>query len=462
MRKLVILLAIMCFSAVLPADVIMNLTMPRQRYMVYEPVIANLALRNTSGQGLIFGHEAEFKGHLEIGLFDMNNRPLKGSGTKIELKGLILRPGADQLIRLNIGKWLDMRRAGFYKLKVYISHPMLKNEYESNFCTFDITLGQIFWQRKFGIPNLQGAQLSLMVFTWAQLGYVLVHVKKKRVLLYKQMDMGNERSAAERRWFKKLFAKGSRVDTTDYRYASLCRAAAKKQDRAAERMKQWNGNPLVFRVLTAGIGFFGGVGIAVAMADGAALQGLLMVLFGILGAVSGWYMQLIGYGLLLRDARCQTTGLIHVGIWLLLSILAGDVGTGLLLVTTVLALSLLLAWGGRRTQLGRLVQMQTLGFARYLRTADKKNLQRICSHDPMYFFRLAPAALALGMEKTFAKKFGDLRLEGCPYLTTGMDGHMTAMQWSIFMRRTVNKMNDRANGLWLEKLLQILAAIKKG
>ena len=30
------------------------------------------------------------------------------------------------------------------------------------------------------------------------------------------------------------------------------------------------------------------------------------------------------------------------------------------------------------------------------------------------------------------------------------------------MRNTVNKMNDRANGLWLEKLLQILATIKKG
>ena len=160
MRISFVLLVMMFFSAVLPADVIMNLSMPRQRYMIYEPVIANLALRNTSGQGLIFGHEAEFKGFLEIGLFDMHNRPLKGSGTKISLKGLILRPGADQQIRVNIGKWLDMRRAGFYKLKVYISHPMLKNEYESNFCTFDITGGQIFWQRKFGIPNLQGAQLG--------------------------------------------------------------------------------------------------------------------------------------------------------------------------------------------------------------------------------------------------------------------------------------------------------------
>ena len=160
MCKKVILLAIMFFSALLPADVIMKLSMPRESYMTYEPVIANLALRNTSGQGLIFGHEAEFKGFLEIGLFDMHNRPLKGSGTKVDLKGLILRPGADHHIRVNIGKWLDMRRAGFYKLKVYISHPMLKNEYESNFCTFDITDGQIFWQRKFGIPNLQGAQLG--------------------------------------------------------------------------------------------------------------------------------------------------------------------------------------------------------------------------------------------------------------------------------------------------------------
>lgn len=160
MRKLVVSLTILFFTTLLSANIAMRLEMPRQRYMTYEPVIAGLTLCNNSGQVLIFGTEAEFQGFLEIGLFDMHNRPLKGSGTKISLKGLILRPGADQQIRINIGKWLDMRRAGYYKLKVYISHPMLKNEYESNFCTFDITAGQVFWQRSFGIPNLQGAQLG--------------------------------------------------------------------------------------------------------------------------------------------------------------------------------------------------------------------------------------------------------------------------------------------------------------
>ena len=52
-------------------------------------------------------------------------------------------------------------------------------------------------------------------------------------------------------------------------------------------MKLWNGNPIVFRALTAGVGLFGGIAVAVALADGAALQGLLMVLFGTLGVVSG-------------------------------------------------------------------------------------------------------------------------------------------------------------------------------
>ena len=79
----------------------------------------------------------------------------------------------------------------------------------------------------------------------------------------------------------------------------------------------------------------------------------------------------------------------------------------------------------------------------------------------MYFFRLAPGALALGREKLFAKRFGELRLESCPYLTSGMDGHMTALQWSVFMRKTLELMNQRADRLPLEKLMRILATIKK-
>ena len=306
-----------------------------------------------------------------------------------------------------------------------------------------------------------GFDLSLAVLDWARLGYLLIYVKGRKVYLYKQMDMGNERSAAELRWFKKLFAKSNRVDTTEYRYANLCRQAAAKPDRYSERMKRWNGSPNIFRLLTAGIGLFAGAGIAVAMADGAALQGLWMAVLGLLGAISGWHMQVFGYGLILRDKRKLTVSLGNSALWLLLSLLGGTVRTGLLFLGMVLILSLLLAWGGRRTYLGRQVQMQTLGFAHYLQRPDKKELQRLSRSDPDYFFRLAPGALALGRGRAFAKAFGDSRLEGCPYMTTGMDGHMTALQWCAFMERTLDKMNGRANRMGIEKFLKFLSQLKR-
>lgn len=308
----------------------------------------------------------------------------------------------------------------------------------------------------------RGFDLTMAVMQWAQLGYILIHVKGPKVFLYKRMDMGNERSDTELRWFKKLFAKGSRVDTSTYRYGKLCCLAAQKPDRTAERMKRWNGNPKILRILTSGVGLFAGISLAVTVAPGAALLWFLMLLFGAAGAVSSWYMQVFGYGVLLRDHRLLKGSLFGGSAWLILSLAAGAVQTGILLVAEVYLLALLLAWGGRRTSLGRLVQMQTLGFARYLEKADKNDLQRLCRSDPEYFFRLAPGALALGREKIFAKRFGDKRLEGCLYLTSGMDGHMTALQWSVFMRNTVDKMNVRANRMGREKFLRILSEIRRG
>ena len=307
------------------------------------------------------------------------------------------------------------------------------------------------------ILTRSGLDLTMMVLSWAQLGYILIQFKGKKVILHKRMEMGNERSDTEQRYFRKLFAKRDRVDTSDARYAQLCCIAAKKPEGVGELFRRFNGNPVVFRVLTTGVGLFGGVSIAVALLDGAALQGLMMFLLGVLGAVSGWYMPAIGTGIFLHNKTSTQTFLILGSIWIILGVIADMLQLALIMVGGLLLAGILLAWGGRRTPLGRQAQMQTVGFARYLRTADTALLRRQCAADPDYFFRLAPAALALGMEKTFAKRFGkDLRLERCPYLTTGMDGHMTPLQWAGLMRRAVDSMNARAKGLLLERTIRLI------
>ena len=52
------------------------------------------------------------------------------------------------------------------------------------------------------------------------------------------------------------------------------------------------------------------------------------------------------------------------------------------------------------------------------------------------------------MDKAFARRFRGIRLPACPYLTTGMDGHMTAAEWSRLLRDVVTALyhyNQMAN-----------------
>lgn len=308
----------------------------------------------------------------------------------------------------------------------------------------------------------QGVDLSLMVLSWAQLGYILIQVDRhQRVLLHKRMDMGNERGEFEQRCFKKLFGKRDIVDTSGRAYAQLCLLTSKKPAGVQELMHPRTGNPKVFRVLASGIGLFGGASLAVALADGAALQGFLIFLLGLAGAVTGWIIQGTGIGLMLHDKRKLLPGLVLGGIWLLLSLFADAFSLGIWMVLGLLLAGVLLAWGGRRTELGRQTLSQLLGLRKYLRTADKKRLKELCESDPDYFFRMAPYAMALGVDKAFARRFGKLRLDGCPYLTTGMDPHMTATQWDSLLRTALDAMNDRAGKLALEKFLAMVRGITK-
>lgn len=308
----------------------------------------------------------------------------------------------------------------------------------------------------------QGIDLSLAVLGWAQLGYILIKTERGgRVLLYKRMDMGNERSDAEVRIFRKLFGKRDMVDTSGYSYASLCRAVSQKPAGVGEQMRKFTGNPAVFRGLAAGMGLAGGLSLAVAWADGAALQGVLIFLLGAAGAASGWYIQDLGGAIVLRSGRKAMPKLVVCVLWVLLSLLAGAFPVAGWMLAGLLMASLLLAWGGRRTELGRQALAQTLGLRRYLRTIDKEQLHHILNSDPDYFFRLAPYAMALGADISFAKRFGSKKLNGCPYLTSGMDGHLTALQWSKTLRQAVAQMDARADKLPLERLIRMIRSITR-
>ena len=304
-----------------------------------------------------------------------------------------------------------------------------------------------------GLLNGHGNDLTMMVFSWAQLGYLQIRLQKNgRVTLYKRMDMGNERDPGEVRIFHNLFGAKDSVDGASRRYATLCRKIAATPTGGRDMYKRSSGNPRVFRILCAGIGLLGGISLGYAIVGDALLGILFIAIMAVFGLVSSWLMQEWVKGLHMHNRPALLMGLALAVIWILLGILAGVVNVTACVAGAQLLGGLAAAYGGRRTPLGRQTLSEALGLRRYLKKLSKEDVQRICRNDPDYFFLMAPCALALGVLKPFAKRFGKRKLSACSYLTVGTSRHMTALEWCRIMEQAASALDNRQRRLLLERL----------
>lgn len=296
----------------------------------------------------------------------------------------------------------------------------------------------------------RGVDLSMLVVTWAQLGYLRIQVEDSgRVLLHKRMEMGNERSAFENRCYKNLFGRRRVVDGTGYHYAELVRSVSKKSPQAKEVYQSSSGNPYIFRGLCALAALLSGISLAGAFAP---YSTFLRVLMAVLTTVTALLIQSGIRSLALRDKLPLWIGLGCSGLWLILGVWSGEWLTAILMILFQSLAGLAITYGGKRTYLGQTALTQILGLRKFMRSVSKQELQRMLKVNPGYFHDLAPYALALGADKVFARRFGRLRLPECSYLISGSRTQMTAAEWAVLLRTTVETLDAKAKRLPLERL----------
>jgi hypothetical protein len=110
--------------------------------------------------------------------------------------------------------------------------------------------------------TLAGGDLTMMVMSWAQLGYIMIHLDKHgRILLQKRMDMGNERSLFEVRVFQMLFGKNRVIDGTGSQYAKLCLKVARMIPGEKTMYSAASGNIKLFRFLCCASHVFAGINV---------------------------------------------------------------------------------------------------------------------------------------------------------------------------------------------------------
>ena len=304
--------------------------------------------------------------------------------------------------------------------------------------------------------TLAGGDLSMMVMTWAQLGYIVIRLDERgRVMLHKRMEMGNERSPFENRVFKLLFASRNVLDATGSAYAKLCRKVAGMVPGERAIYRSSSGNMKLFRWLCCVSHVFCGICVAMNMTGVPVLQVILAILLGVLGAVTAWLIQEMAYRTHLRGKVPVYIGLVCIAVWILLGLLAGQVWIPLGSVLGQYFLGYFAAYGGRRSEAGRHDAALILGLRVYLKKVRKEDLDRLLDQDPDYFFQLAPYALALGVIKPFAANFGLRRLEQCPYIVTRVQGRRTAQEWAQLLSEVADAMDERTRRAMVERWVPI-------
>ena len=140
-------------------------------------------------------------------------------------------------------------------------------------------------------------------------------------------------------------------------------------------------------------------------------------------------------------------------LWLLLSVSGGEWNVALCVLPAQFLAGLAAGYGGRRTDHAMHNMSQILGLRRHLKNIPPEEVLRILRLNPSYYYDMAPYALALDVDRAFARKLGNKKLVGCNWLTTGMDGHLTATEWNRLLRQTVSTLDALQLRLPFERLI---------
>lgn len=324
--------------------------------------------------------------------------------------------------------------------------------------------GPLLWVRKNSAPEgvsagelgcrltFTGADLTMMVFHWAQLGYILIQQDNRgRVILHKRMDMGNERSLFEVKSFKMLFGRNQAIDGAGYHYASLAKKLERQVPGERTMCKPTSGNTKIFRLLFCAVQVFCGICLGMNMTGNEVLQILLAVMLGIFGGVSAWIIQGGMYRIHLRSKTMLYLAFALSAVWLIVGLIAGVILIALIPLLGQLLCGLMAAYGGRRSELGKINATEILGLRHHLRKVDSEELYRLRKRDPEYFYNMIPHAMALGVEKKFAVNYGKKKLHPCPYLVTARQSRHNALQWAMTMKEVAKILDARKNKMKWEQ-----------
>ena len=280
---------------------------------------------------------------------------------------------------------------------------------------FETGAGELPCQMQGELPDMPA-----MLAHWGDLGYVTVRrTRRGRIIVEKQMDMGNERNAAERRLFDAIFRMSSTCDTQSLRFLDAARAeAAVLRASWLRRLFAPNsGNPKLLRLFALLAGLSACVICFDLWLPARASRWLWLPILSLLSAALCLPVQKT----VLRWCRCDgklwlPVGIVSAALLLLFASSADCLTVMLLAVVMQILCALATRFGGLRNKVGEELLLEILGLRSFLRRADADTAKRLQRADSQYFYRMLPYAEGLGIGRAFTRRFAGECKSQCRWL----------------------------------------------
>lgn len=261
---------------------------------------------------------------------------------------------------------------------------------------------------------------ALLVCHWGSLGYLTVTANAAgRVLLRKSMDMGTERREEEQKLFGMLFGSADVCEVGGSRYLKTAEVAqgVLRQYWMRRLFDRASGSPLILRAAATLVAALAMMNTMMILLPASGMKWLFVLTALVAGGACGTAVWHGCIRFAVKDWKFVGIG----GGAALLMYLMGRFGGGMYLMLPALLLCVFVGIftcrGGRRTASGSDVVEQTMGFCRFLGHAEDQYLVQMLGRDGQYFYTTMLYAAACGQGTAFARRFGDMELENCAFLT---------------------------------------------
>lgn len=144
-----------CIATTVKAQVLVDLSIKRNLYIAYEPLLATIRITNLSGNRLLMA-DVEGKKWFGFHIETLDGRPIPPTNPDYEIPPLQIGSGESISRTVNLTQLYPMSDFGSYRIRATVYAAELSGYFSSPPLTVEITEGRLLWEQTVGVPGDTG------------------------------------------------------------------------------------------------------------------------------------------------------------------------------------------------------------------------------------------------------------------------------------------------------------------